>query len=95
MKEQMISYAHKDDPLGVRYRAFSDAAIPKWATDVQVEVVNDNWLGLPEHDSDKLIPNEHSVDRMLVFRTAYDKMVMAGFGDDLNVVLNTIAHLNS
>lgn len=35
--EELITYAHKDDPLGSRFRALKRDPVPDWAVDVQDE----------------------------------------------------------
>lgn len=36
----LITYAHKDDPKGVRYRQHSKDSVPSWAVDIQPERID-------------------------------------------------------
>ena len=38
MEQALITYAHKDDPKGTRYRQYAADPVPAWAVDVQPEV---------------------------------------------------------
>ena len=35
--EPMITYAHRQDPKGIRFRAYAKDALPPWAVDVKPE----------------------------------------------------------
>ena len=42
MCKQLIWYAHKDDPDGVRFIDYTDSDIPEWAVDVKPYVENED-----------------------------------------------------
>jgi hypothetical protein len=35
---EMVTYAHKRDPMGIRFRQFSKDKLPKWAVNIKAEI---------------------------------------------------------
>jgi hypothetical protein len=95
MESKTVTYAHKDDPSGTRYRAMASDAFPAWAVDVKPEIeLNNNFFGYPDHPTDKYFDevNTNEIPKILAIRAAYDLISSAGNKekDALNFLLNSI-----
>lgn len=81
MTAQHVTYAHRNDPTGVRYLSMAEDPVPVWAVDVQPDDgAPKNWLGYPHHPTDNLLEGHHGdkLADMKRFRAAYDLIASQG-----------------
>lgn len=90
--QKEITYAHRNDPNGTRYRAMATDTPPVWAVDVRLDDGQMNQCGLPVHPTDDLIhwSDVDPTNKMRTLRQAYDKIVDAGLLADFELLRSTI-----
>lgn len=93
MDEQLITYAHIDNPDGCRFTAFAKDPVPQWAVDIQLDDgLPKNWIGLSVHPTDEFVHwnNGNSEATMKKLRVAYDKIESAGLLSEFELLAEAI-----